>query len=185
MKLELARVAPALLVAGTLMLATLPARAGGPVSARTRVLRSWDDTIKVDGADKARHVEIVFDYRTGVATETITDTAGAVLSTRELVDNPPQPTREEFQEAIDIALAEEVIGIIVKHTNAVFEGGFLLERKDPGAVCGPRTRCVELQILDQARFGVIRKVVVDLVSRSIAIPIYWPVTDSPAYMEAR
>lgn len=46
-------------------------RGRDPALARTRVLKSWDDTIKEDGRDIARHVNITFDYRAGVAWEQV------------------------------------------------------------------------------------------------------------------
>jgi hypothetical protein len=149
-----------------------PDRDPGP--ARTRVLKSWDDTIKVDGAEIGRHVTIVFDYNTGVATEYAYDLAsGQQLSVRRITTNLPRPSQEEFDEAIAILRADPQMGRIMSRTNARPEGGFLLE-EDKGQPCGPRTRCIQILLMAGDSMGLLRRVVVDLTKRSLAYSSYVP-----------
>ncbi len=141
--------------------------------APTRVLRSWTDTIKVDGRDIARRVNIVFDYREGVATELAYDEAGRLLSSRRLTTNLPRPTPEEIADAIAIVRADAFLGRIVSRANARPEGGFLLE-EEAGQPCGPRTRCLQILLMAENSMGLLRRVVVDLTKRVVAYASYVP-----------
>jgi len=140
---------------------------------RTRVLRSWDDTIKRDGRDVARHVNIVFDYRAGEAWEHAFDQSGRPLSSRRLTSNLPRPTLEEIAEAIAIVRADPVVGRVVQRTNARPEGGFLLEEEGSRA-CGVRTRCIQLLLMAEGSMGLLRRTVVDLVRRGVVYQSYVP-----------
>lgn len=162
-----------------LILAPAGARAeqanGAPVKAasRLRLLRSWTDTVKVDGGgDLPRRVDILFDYTQGVALERSYDGSGRLTEERRL-DDAPGPSAEELAEAYGMVRADAELGRIVERTQAVLEGGFLLDEAE-GQPCGPRTRCLQVQLLDPTRLGLLRWVVIDLVKRAIVYPTYMP-----------
>lgn len=148
-----------------------PVRDPGPP--RTRILKSWDDTMLVDGVEIARKVTIVFDYTAGIAVESAYDSSGRQISSRRLTTNLPRPTPEEFAEAIDLVRADPQLGRIVARTRARPEGGFLLE-EGAGQPCGPRTRCIQILWMAENSMGLLRRVVVDLTKRSIAYASYVP-----------
>jgi|SRR5215468_8592713 len=139
---------------------------------RTRVLRTWHDSIKVSGRDVARRVDVVFDYTSGIAREIAHDDAGTLLSSRVLY-HPPQPSRDEIAEALGLVKADPELGRMMDRTKAVADGGFLLQER-PGEPCGPRTRCVQLLLLSEDRLGGLRRVVVDLTRPAIAYRAYVP-----------
>jgi hypothetical protein len=162
-----------------LLLAPAGARAeqanSAPVKAasRLRLLRSWTDTIKLDGGGELpRRVDIVFDYTKGIALERSYDGSGRLTQERTL-EGPPQPSAEEIAEAFGIVRADPELGRILERTQAVLEGGFLLEEGE-GQPCGPRTRCLQVQLLGPTRLGLVRYAVVDLVKRAIVYPTYTP-----------
>jgi hypothetical protein len=141
-------------------------------ASRLRVLRSWTDTVKVGGGEFPRRVDILFDYKQGVALERSYDASGRLTQERTL-DGAPQPSAEEIDEAFGIVRADPELGRIVERTQAVLEGGFLLKEGE-GQTCGPRSRCLQVQLLGPTRLGLVRYVVVDLMTRSIAYPAYTP-----------
>jgi hypothetical protein len=145
-----------------------------PVKAanRVRLLRSWTDTVKVGDGEFPRRVDILFDYAQGVALERSYDASGRLTGQRRL-ESAPQPSEEEVAEAYGIVAADPELGRIAERTQAVLEGGFLLQEGE-GHACGPRTRCVQVQLLGPTRLGLVRSVVVDLVKRAIVYPTYTP-----------
>jgi len=162
-----------------LLMAPAGARAeqanGAPVksASRLRLLRSWTDSIKLDGGGELpRRVDILFDYTQGVAIERSYDGSGRLTQERKL-DETPGPSVEEITEAYGIVRADPELGRILERTQAVLEGGFLLDEGE-GQPCGPRTRCLQIQLLGPTRLGLVRWAVVDLVKRAIAYPTYTP-----------
>ena len=144
-----------------------------PAPARTRVIKSWDDTIKQDGREIARHVNIVFDYTAGMAWEYAYDLSGRPISSRRLTANLPRPSPEEIAEAVEILRADPEVGRIMARANARPEGGFLLE-EGAGQPCGPRTRCIQILLMAENSMGLLRRAVVDLTKREVAYPSYVP-----------
>lgn len=138
-----------------------------------RVLRRWQDVIKVDGVDVSRRVELAFDYQEGVARETAYDAAGRVLSTRVLEHQLPQPSREEIADAVAVMRSDALIGRIMSRTGAVPTGGFIL-REPAGHPCAERTRCLQILLLSPDQHGLIRRVVVDLTKGAVAYRAYVP-----------
>ena len=147
--------------------------AAGTSQPRTRVLRVWEDTIKDGDRDIARQVQIVFDYDTGVAWEVAFDASGKILSNRRLTSNVPQPSLEEFDDAVGIMQDDQEVGRVMARTSAVPQGGFLLE-EGSGRGCGPRTRCLQILLMADNSLGLLRRVVVDLVSRKVIYAAYTP-----------
>jgi len=141
-------------------------------ASRLRLLRSWTDTVKVEGGELPRRVDILFDYTQGVALERSYDGSGRLTEERRLA-GAPQPSAEEIAEAYGIVAADPQLGRILERTQAVLEGGFLLQEGE-GQPCGPRTRCLQVQLLGPTRFGLVRWVVVDLVKGTIPYPTYTP-----------
>lgn len=160
-------VVPLLVLAGASL---APARAADGAAPRVRVLRAWDDTIKVDGQDVPRRVEIVFDYNRGEAREVVRLAGGETTTT--MMQEQPAPTAEEFEEAVALIRADASLGRVMRRTGAVPTGGFILE--EPGGVCRARTRCLQILITTRDGYGLLRRVVVDLTRRAIVHRTYSP-----------
>lgn len=139
---------------------------------RTRLLHSWQDSVKVDGQDVERRVDVVFDYTEGVAHHLTYDLKGNLLSDAAITTNTPQPSPEEIQEAQALVMADAELSVIVKRTGGVFEGGFVLE--EPTGACGLGTRCLQLLLLSPDRIGLIRRIVVDLTRQTVPYRDYTP-----------
>lgn len=139
---------------------------------RTRLLHSWQDSVKVDGQDVERRVDVVFDYTEGVAHHLTYDLKGNLLSDAAITTNTPQPSPEEIQEAQALVMADAELSVIVKRTGGVFEGGFVLE--EPTGSCGLGTRCLQLLLLSPDRIGLIRRIVVDLTRQTVPYRDYTP-----------
>jgi hypothetical protein len=163
----------------TLLSASVLAAPAAPVpstitrtSRPVRLLRTWDDTVKgKGGVEYARRVDLLYDYGRGVAREEYYGADGALLGSREIKQNQPQPSREEIDEAIALIKADAALRRIVVRRAAEFEGGFILE-EERGRPCGPGTRCLQIQLLTPDHSGLLRWTVVDLVKRVIAYPVY-------------
>ena len=135
---------------------------------RQRVLRTWESTDKVNGADVYRRMEVVFNYDSGLAHQRAYDAEGRLLSTRPVAQ--PRPTAAEIAEAVAIIEKDPRLSRIVQRVKPVYEGGFLLQEAK-GQACGPRTRCLQMQLLTGAdRLGLLRWVVVNLTTQSVAYP---------------
>jgi hypothetical protein len=161
------------MTARVLTVGLLAAALSAPVGAgpRTRVLKVWQDTVKVDGKDVPRRYEIVFDYGQGQASINTYDEKGTLLGTKAMTGGQPRPSDEEIAEAFGLVRTDPVLGRIMARTKAVPEGGFLLEEGE-GRACGPRSRCLHTLWLSPDRRGLIRWVVVDLVRQAVAYPSY-------------
>jgi hypothetical protein len=155
--------------------ALLAAALSSPVAAgpRTRVLKVWQDTVKMDGKDVPRRYEIVFDYGEGVARIHTYDEKDTLLDAKAMTSGQPRPSDEEIAEAFGLVRTDPLLGRIVGRTKAIPEGGFLLEEGE-GRACGPRSRCLHTLWLSPDRRGLIRWVVVDLVRQAVVYPSYTP-----------
>ena len=152
------------------------ARANGAVtrtSRPVRLLRSWEETVKVGKIEYPRRVEVLFDYGKGEARENFYDLHGALRATRTMTRNLPAPSPEEIAEAFEIVRTDPALASLFARFSVEFEGGFLLQ-EDPGMPCGPGRRCLHVFLLSSDRSGTIRRLVVDLVSRSIPYRVYTP-----------
>lgn len=138
----------------------------------TRLLRTWRDTVKLDGRDEPRSVEIVYDYEAGVARRRIYAADGALVADQPLADQP-QPSREEIAEAVALIRADAELGKLARSVGAIFDGGFLL-REAAGEPCGPGSRCLQIFMLSQSRFGLHRRSAVDMRKEVIAHRRYRP-----------
>lgn len=138
-----------------------------------RLLRSWEETVKVDGREYPRRVRVLFDYAKGSAREESYDTRGVLRASRQISEGLPAPSPEEIAEAFDVVRTDPGLSTLFARFAVVLEGGFLLE-EEPGMPCGPGSRCLHVFLLSSDRAGLIRRVVVDLVPRSIAYPLYTP-----------
>jgi hypothetical protein len=165
--LVLALSATAALAAAADRAAPSPTRGVVP---RSRVLRAWDETVKVDGRDVPRRVEIVFDYDRGEARQ-VARQDGEVKETL-LLHEQPAPTAEEFEEAVAILDADASLARVMRRTGGVPTGGFILE--EPEGACGLRTRCLQILIVTPNGYGLLRRVVVDLTRRAIVYRAYIP-----------
>ncbi len=132
----------------------------------TRLLRTWRDTVKLGGRDVPRIVEIVYDYEAGVARRRVYNADGVLVADQPLADQP-QPSPEEIAEAVAIIRADPELGKLARRVGANFEGGFLL-REAAGEPCGPGSRCLQIFMLSQSRFGLHRRSAVDMRNEVIA-----------------
>jgi hypothetical protein len=138
-----------------------------------RLLRSWEETVKVGGREYPRRVVVLFDYSKGIARQESYDLHGTLRSNRRITRNMPAPSPEEIAEAFEIARADPNFKSLFGRFSVVTEGGFLLQEED-GMPCGPGSRCLHVFLLSSDRSGLIRRLVVDLVTRSIPYPVYTP-----------
>ena len=138
-----------------------------------RLLRSWEETVKVGGREYPRRVQIVFDYDNGWAREDSFDTRGKLVSSRKIVQGLPSPSVEELAEAFEIVRTDRKLASIFSRFGVALDGGFVLE-EEAGMPCGPGSRCLQVLLMSSDRSGVIRRVVVDLVPRSLAYSVYLP-----------
>ena len=138
-----------------------------------RLLRSWEETVKVSGRDQARRVQVVFDYANGWAREDSFDTRGVLRGSRRIVQGLPAPSPEEIAEAFEITRTDPGLASIFSRFAVALDGGFVLEEK-AGMPCGPGSRCLQVLLMSSDRSGVIRRVVVDLVPRALAYSAYFP-----------
>jgi hypothetical protein len=137
---------------------------------RVRLIRAYDEFVKVDGREERKRVELFFDYTAGTAREVVYDAAGARIAERP-VAGQPRPTPEEIAEAIAIVRADRVLGGMLARVKAVPDGGFVLSEGE-GKACGPRTRCLHVFWFSPDRVGLVRWTVVDLVRQTIAYRTY-------------
>jgi len=167
--------ARALAIAGMLVAApALPEDVVDRTSRPVRLLRSWDETVKApNGREYVRHVELLFDYGKGIARELYSYGDDRLMyGTRDIKQSQPGPSPEEIAEAKELVLQDEELSRIVARRSAELEGGFILE--EARGPCGPRTRCLQIQILTPDRLGLLRWTVVDLVTRKVVYPVYVP-----------
>jgi hypothetical protein len=174
------------LVFGTAVLAAAASPAGAselrkapseapitPTSRPIRLLRSWEETVKAGGGDQARRVQLVFDYTNGWAREDSYDTRGVLRGSRKIVRGLPAPSQEEIAEAFEITRTDPALASLFSRFAVALDGAFVLE-EDEGMPCGPGSRCLQVLLMSSDRAGVIRRVVVDLVPRSLAYTAYFP-----------
>jgi hypothetical protein len=138
-----------------------------------RLLRQWHETVKIKGRDFPRTVRLVFDYSRGEAREDSYDSSGILRASRRYTQNLPVPSKEEVAESYEIVRTEPALASIFSRFGVVLEGGFPYE-EDAGMPCGPGARCVHVLLLSSDRAGLIRRVVVDLSSRTIPYLVYTP-----------
>jgi len=150
-----------------------PSTAVTLTSRPVRLLRQWHETVKVDGRDYPRTVRLVFDYAKGEAREESYDTRGVLRVTKRYTQTLPVPSKQEVDEAYDVVRGDPALASIFARFRVVLEGGFPYE-EGPGMPCGPGARCVHVLLLSSDRSGLIRRVVVDLSSRTIPYLAYTP-----------
>jgi hypothetical protein len=168
------RIAPfflvlAVLVPAAAVLAANVTRTSRPV----RLLRTWEENIKMGTREVPRRVEVVFDYGQGVARENYYTLDGELVGSKKITQNMPRPSPEEIAEAFAVVQRHPDFAPIFSRFRVVPEGGFLLQ-EDRGQPCGPGSRCLHVFLLSSDRAGLIRRVVVDLVKRDIPYKAYVP-----------
>jgi len=138
-----------------------------------RLLRTWQESVKINGRDYPRTVRLVFDYAKGEAREESFDARGVLRATKRYTQTLPVPSKQEVDEAYDIVRGDPALASIFARFRVVLEGGFPYE-EEAGMPCGPGARCVHVLLLSSDRSGLIRRVVVDLSSRTIPYLAYTP-----------
>lgn len=141
-----------------------------------RLLRTWEEPVKTAGGyEYARRVELVFDYRKGVAYQNFYSTDGTQLGMKKIAQTLPSPSPEEIDEAFGMVRDEPDLARLFARFHPVLEGGFVLE-EGRGKPCGPGARCLHVFLLSSDRAGLIERVVVDLARQKIAYRNYVPPT---------
>jgi hypothetical protein len=169
------RVLPAFFALAVLAGAVAP---GESVVTRTsrpvRLLRTWEEPVKTpSGYEYARRVDLVMDYRKGVAWENFYSADGAQLGSKKIAQTLPGPSPEEIEEAFGMVRSEPSLARLFARFHPVLEGGFVLE-EGRGKPCGPGARCLHVFLLSSDRAGLIERVVVDLARQKIAYRNYVP-----------
>jgi hypothetical protein len=139
-----------------------------------RLLRRWEETVKVSGgAETPRRVQVLFDYDKGLGYEAYSTLDGEPLGSKTLGFGHPAPSPVEIEEAFQIVRDDPEFALIFKRFRVVFEGGFVLA-EGRGRPCGPGSRCLRVFLLSSDRAGTIRQVVVDLVKQRVAYDDFAP-----------
>ncbi len=137
-----------------------------------RVLRSWDETIEIEGRQVSGRMELVFDYDVGLAFHQIYDDGGQLIERRP-AQRVPTPSAEEIDSAIGIVLADPSLGQIIEDLKAYVSGGFILDEA-AGKACGPRTRCLQIFAFRLGNGGApLFRAVVDLTKDSVVYRDSW------------
>lgn len=131
-----------------------------------RLVRSWRDTVKIHGRDQARTIEIVYDYDDAVALRRTYDADGVLLF-EQVLGSQPQPSEEEIAEAFAMVRDDAALGALFRRAGAHLDGGFILDEVE-GEPCGRGTRCLQVFMLSQSRWGLLRHSAIDLRNRRIA-----------------
>jgi hypothetical protein len=167
----------ALAIAAAASAAFLTAQSGRDVtdtSRPLRLIRSWEETVKLaGGAETPRRVEVLFDYEKGVGYEAYSTLEGEPLGRKTLGPGHPAPSQVEIEEAFQIVRDDPEFARIFKRFKVVFEGGFIFT-EGRGRPCGPGSRCLRVFLLSSDRAGTIRQVVVDLVKQRVAYDDFAP-----------
>jgi hypothetical protein len=160
----------ALLIAAAVLAPS--ASAATPEVPDERVLRSWQEFETVDGQRVTRDVELVMDYRQGVAVLRVRDAAGEIVETRPARRNP-QPSREEIDIAYDIVRNDPASGAILEAHHAILDGGFILF-EEAGKPCSPGSRCMQIFAFRRGAGEVpLFRVVVDMTTNEIVYRDSW------------
>jgi len=139
-----------------------------------RLLRSWEETVKLPGGgETTRRVQVLFDYDRALGYEVSWTLEGQLLGKKKLGFGHPAPSGVELEEAFRLVRDDPEFALIFKRFRVVFEGGFILA-EDPGRPCGPGSRCLRVFLLSSDRAGTIRQVVVDLAKQRVAYDDFAP-----------
>ncbi|HYX19220.1 MAG TPA: hypothetical protein VFA98_00030 [Thermoanaerobaculia bacterium] len=162
--------AAAALTAAATAYAPAAAQSSGEVTETSRplrLLRSWEETVKLaGGAEEPRRVQVFFDYDKGAGYEAYSTLDGEPLGTMTLGLGHPSPSQVEIDEAFRLVREDPEFARIFRRFKVVFEGGFILT-EGRGRPCGPGSRCLRVFLLSSDRAGTIRQVVVDLVKQRV------------------
>jgi hypothetical protein len=169
--------AAAVLAAAVAAFAPAAAQSGGEVTETSRplrLLRSWEETVKLPGGSETpRRVQVFFDYEKGAGYEAYSTLDGEPLGTTTLGPGHPAPSQVEIDEAFRLVREDPEFARIFKRFKVVFEGGFILT-EGRGRPCAPGSRCLRVFLLSSDRAGTIRQVVVDLVKQRVVYDDYAP-----------
>lgn len=130
-----------------------------------RVLKSWNEPVKIGGVERMYRVDVIFDYGVGEARQRVYDAGGALVE-EQVLRQQPHPTAEEREEAHALIRADAELARLIRQQGVVFDGGFILHEAS-GLPCGPGTRCLQIEMLSADRQRSVRFVAVDLVSGQI------------------
>lgn len=137
-----------------------------------RVLRSWDESVEIEGRQVAGRMELVFDYDLGLAFHQIYDESGQLVERRP-AQRVPTPSAEEIDAAVAIVLEDPALGRVIEDLKAYVSGGFILD-EPAGKSCGPRTRCLQIFAFRLGSGGApLFRAVVDLTTNKVVYRDSW------------
>ena len=152
------------------LLLTLPASA----QSADRIVHQYSDAVKTAAGVETRQVAVVVDGETGASFQVVRDASGTVLSRTAI--RPTSPSASEVDEARALIAADADLASVMRSRPVHIDGGYILVEAD-GMACGPGSRCLQLDMLNDAnRRERVRFVVVDLVSRRVVYPDFDPDT---------
>ena len=160
----------AALALAVLAAAPLAAQSADPVgrlaAAGPRLLFAAVDSVKTnDGSIASVRTTLRFDPAAGTYTHRIEDAEGRVLSERVTTTTLAAPTAEEDAAARALITADPGVARRTRSASHAVrvEGGFPLVR-EPGHPCGPGSRCLSYDVVEQTPDGPrrLRYVIVDL-----------------------
>jgi len=161
-------ISAAILVLASTM--TLTASATEPVD--ERVLSSWDENVVVGDHIVKGRIDVVFDYRKGLAFRQVYDDQGQLIESRQ-ASRIATPSAEEIDVATQIVLDDPTMGQIIKDLQAYVDGGFILH-EEAGKPCGPRSRCLQIFAFRLGSGGApLFRAVVDLTKNQIVYRDSW------------
>jgi hypothetical protein len=139
---------------------------------RERVLSSWDEDVTVGERTVKGRVDVVFDYRQGLAFRQVYDDQGQLVESRP-ASRIATPSAEEIDAAIQIVEADPRMGQIIRDLQAYVDGGFIFH-EEKGKPCGPRSRCLQIFAFSIGSGGApLFRAVVDLTKNEIVYSDRW------------
>jgi hypothetical protein len=135
-------------------------------------LSSWDENVTIGDTVVKGRVDVVFDYRQGLAFRQVYDDKGQLVESRQ-ASRIATPSTEEIDVATQIVLSDPRMGQIIRDLQAYVDGGFILHEEE-GKPCGPRSRCLQIFAFQIGSGGApLFRAVVDLTKNEIVYSDQW------------
>ena len=136
-------------------------------------VRRYRDVFTIDGVNRAVIVEYGWDYRNGVAVETVYDLAGKQISRSEKPGYTINFTDRELELAIAIAREEPQLRPVLSADDLNFYAGFPFREASEHA-CSEKSRCVHVIVSAGDGQRHVAHAIVDLMTRRVIHPFLDP-----------